>query len=155
MKPPPMPRCLAGWKASGQRRRSNWRRDFISSDSSDCMNHCFASKHPGKSSADSFGLPAELKIHIEIRERLRRAGVVSPPAAGAHSSFDHRQAAKRSRASDRGRVHAIFISMATCLPWVASPWRGRSLGHRRAAGRLRSRSLGLGAASAPDEAGEV
>ena len=72
--------------------------------------------------------------------------VVSSPAAGAHSSSDHWQTAKRSRAGDRGRVHAISISMAACLSWVSPPWRGRSLGHRHAAGRLRSGSVGLGTA---------
>ncbi len=30
----------------------------------------------------------------------------------------------------------IFISMATCFTWVASAWRGRSLGRRRTTGRF-------------------
>lgn len=90
-----------------------------------------------------------------LRPHASRNRVVSSPVAGTHSSSDHWQTAKRSGAGDRGRVHAFFISVAACLPWVAPPWRGRSPGYRRADGRLRSRSLGLGTACAPDSAGEV
>jgi len=61
MKPLPMPSCLVGWKASGQRRQPNSRRDYIVRLRRP-INHWCASKHPDKSSADNFDLSAELKI---------------------------------------------------------------------------------------------
>src|SRR5690242_16715681 len=81
--------------------------------------------------------------------------MVRPPLVGPYPSPDDRRVTAGGGAGDGGGVHDISVSMATRHAWGAFAWRSRSFGSDSAIGRIRSRRVGVGAASLVSSRGEV